>query len=49
MVIGYPVDFFVNKTFMTLLLFELPQWQHGEDLVTDRPKRTPKAGTDLRL
>lgn len=47
--IGYLIDFFVNTTFMTLLLLELPQWQRGEWLVTDRLKRIHTTGTGWRL
>lgn len=47
--LGYLIDFFVNTTFMTLLLLELPQWQSGELLVTDRLKRVHKTGSGWRL
>lgn len=37
--LGYAIDFAVNTVVMSCLLFELPQWQMKELLVTDRLKR----------
>lgn len=37
--IGYVLDAFVNMTFMSIILLELPHWNEGEVLVTDRLKR----------
>lgn len=47
--LGYVIDFLVNTTAMTIILLELPQWQIGELLVTDRLKRLHKTGSGWRL
>lgn len=54
-IIGYPVvwlayliDAYCNTFFFTVVMWELPQWQNGEILVTDRLKRTRKTGSGWR-
>lgn len=47
--VAYLVDFYCNTLLFTILLWEWPQWQNGELLVTDRLKRTRRIGSGWRL
>lgn len=47
--VAYLVDFYCNTLLFSLLLWELPQWQTRELLVTDRLKRTRRTGSGRRL
>lgn len=46
--VGYVLDAFANMTFMSIILLELPRWNEGEILVTDRLKRIRKTETNWR-
>lgn len=47
--VGYVVDFYCNTLLFSILLWEWPQWQNRELLVTDRLKRTRRTGAGWRL
>lgn len=47
--VAYLVDFYCNTLLFSILLWEWPQWQNGELLVTDRLKRTRRTGSGRRL
>lgn len=46
--IAYIVDAYCNTFYFSIRMLELPQWQNGEILVTDRLKRTRKTGSGWR-